>query len=247
MNGKLESRIRKHVLDVRHVWIYMRDDMIMEQNYKNKDWLIEQYHIKKLSLKQIGKLANVTGVCIQYWMKKYNIATRPRFYHLKELNQNKKHQSLAGKARAKWTNDHYSHLASERIKRTKPYIDFNKKWKERDPIGYYKNYQKCGKRFGEYGRQRLTDWDFFNEHGMLKSQWPYPNEFNRKLKEKIFNRDSGLCRVCLKLIYNGHAIHHIDYDKENNQEENLILLCKSCHGKTMMNREYWQSFFKFKY
>jgi hypothetical protein len=34
-------------------------------------------------------------------------------------------------------------------------------------------------------------------------------------------------------------IHHIDYDKNNLQENNLISLCQKCHGKTNFNREYW--------
>jgi len=29
----------------------------------------------------------------------------------------------------------------------------------------------------------------------------------------------------------GIEVHHIDYDRQNNESENLIILCKSCHMK----------------
>jgi hypothetical protein len=211
----------------------------MIQNYKDKDWLIEQYCINKLSFAKIGELANVTGPCIKYWLRKHNIKTRAKFYHLKELNQNKDHQSKAGKARSKWTNDHYSHLASKRMKQKNPGGLMHIKFKERNPKGYYEHQRKAS----EQSALKNTNWEFYNKYGMLSSQYPYPDEFNRKLKERIFNRDGGLCRGCFKLIFNGHAIHHIDYNKDNNNEENLILLCPSCHSKTGTNRKHWKSFF----
>ena len=39
-------------------------------------------------------------------------------------------------------------------------------------------------------------------------------------------------------------VHHIDYDKNNSNPNNLIVLCKGCHAKTNFNREYWGSYFK---
>jgi hypothetical protein len=217
----------------------------MIPDYKNKDWLIEQYHTNGLPLKKIGELVNQSDAVIFYWMKKNSIETRKQFYHLEALNKNKEHQSKAGKARAKWTNEHYSHLASKRMKDNNP----NKngiglqKWKERDPRGYLEHQQKLGKILGDKNAQKWTDWDFFNTHGKLKSMYPYPVEFNKKLKKEIFNRDGGTCQICSKLITNGHSIHHIDYNKENNEEKNLILLCRSCHSKTGMDRGYWESYF----
>jgi len=39
-------------------------------------------------------------------------------------------------------------------------------------------------------------------------------------------------------------IHHIDYNKKNNADNNLIPLCKHCHAKTNFKREEWETFFK---
>ena len=74
---------------------------------------------------------------------------------------------------------------------------------------------------------------------------PYPFEFNDELKEKIRLRDGYRCRVCgipqMECIL-PLAVHHIDYDKENLAELNLISLCHSCHGKTNHNRDFWTQF-----
>lgn len=69
----------------------------------------------------------------------------------------------------------------------------------------------------------------------------YGLEFNHELKTKIRLRDKFVCFVCKS---NGHIVHHIDYEKKNNDETNLITLCSSCHGKTNFNRDNWIRFFK---
>lgn len=71
----------------------------------------------------------------------------------------------------------------------------------------------------------------------------YPQEFNSKLKKKIKNRDNHTCCVCDKETQK-LSVHHIDYDKMNSNETNLISLCISCHGKTNINRKHWKIFFE---
>ncbi len=85
------------------------------------------------------------------------------------------------------------------------------------------------------------------------SFFPYGLEFNKELKEQIRARDNHLCQECSthqsKLFSkNGKpeklSVHHIDYDKLNSRSWNLISLCKSCHCKTNLKREYWTAHFK---
>lgn len=74
---------------------------------------------------------------------------------------------------------------------------------------------------------------------------PYTPEFNERLKEQIRRRDNFTCQLC-GLIQNGHkhTVHHIDYNKKNNNPENLITLCTNCHSKTnIINRNYWTDYF----
>jgi hypothetical protein len=76
---------------------------------------------------------------------------------------------------------------------------------------------------------------------------PYGIEFNKTLKEKIRKRDNYLCQECKvnqkELGYKLH-IHHIDYNKQNNSENNLISLCRSCHCQTTWNRDDWKEYYK---
>jgi endogenous inhibitor of DNA gyrase (YacG/DUF329 family) len=76
---------------------------------------------------------------------------------------------------------------------------------------------------------------------------PYSIQFNNNLKEKIRMRDNYICQLCGKSqIKNKRKlpIHHIDYDKTNCNNDNLISLCNECHSKTNSNREQWTIFFK---
>lgn len=76
-----------------------------------------------------------------------------------------------------------------------------------------------------------------------KSFEPYGLTFTNKLRKEIRMRDNYKCQIC-EIVQNGRkmSIHHIDYDKTNNKEWNLITLCHSCHSKTNTNRGYWQPF-----
>lgn len=67
---------------------------------------------------------------------------------------------------------------------------------------------------------------------------PYSPEFNDGLRENIKKRDNYNCAECglteeenLKRFKKGLIIHHIDFNKKNNNEINLITLCHKCHAK----------------
>lgn len=79
---------------------------------------------------------------------------------------------------------------------------------------------------------------------------PYPSDFNERLKKKILRRDCYVCQKCgitqeesLKKIRRKLTIHHIDYDKKNCDESNLITLCLRCNIDANFNREYWTIYF----
>ena len=69
----------------------------------------------------------------------------------------------------------------------------------------------------------------------------YGIDFNKELKLFIRQRDDFICQFC-GVIENGreHDCHHIDYDKNNNDVINLILLCKSCNSKANADRKKWE-------
>jgi hypothetical protein len=55
-----------------------------------------------------------------------------------------------------------------------------------------------------------------------------PIEWNPALKKKIRLRDKF---ICVKCGWKGLHVHHIDKDKNNCDEANLITMCESCHLK----------------
>lgn len=73
----------------------------------------------------------------------------------------------------------------------------------------------------------------------------YDFDFDPAKKKLIKERDNFVCQIC-ECDENGQDlhIHHIDYDKRNSNEMNLITLCNSCHSKTNWRRESWLQFFK---
>lgn len=83
------------------------------------------------------------------------------------------------------------------------------------------------------------------------SKLPYAFEFTEELKEQIRKRDNYTCQNCgmteeEHLIVTGKVltIHHIDYDKQNSKEDNLITTCDSCNTRANYNRTYWQDFYQ---
>lgn len=75
------------------------------------------------------------------------------------------------------------------------------------------------------------------------SREPYGLEFGPRLKEEIRKRDNYICQIAIcGLVQNGRKfpIHHIDYDRKNNDKFNLITLCNHHHSRTNYDRDYWQ-------
>jgi len=72
-----------------------------------------------------------------------------------------------------------------------------------------------------------------------------------KLKNKIRQRDNYICQICNMaseehfIVYGRDLdIHHIDSNKKNCQENNLITLCRGCHARTKFNRTHWENYFR---
>lgn len=78
----------------------------------------------------------------------------------------------------------------------------------------------------------------------------YSDDWTELLKESIRERDKYICKECglhqdeligrLKKL----DVHHIDYNKDNCNQDNLITLCRKCHIKTNFDREKWIEYFK---
>ena len=90
----------------------------------------------------------------------------------------------------------------------------------------------------------------FNNYSSFE---PYGLEFNEKLREQIRARDNYRCQECfreqdeLRTKTNKKyklMIHHINFNKQNNNPNNLISLCRNCHSQTNFGRDKWTQYFQ---
>lgn len=84
---------------------------------------------------------------------------------------------------------------------------------------------------------------------------PYPLAWNKELREKIRKLHNYKCFKCeneeqSKDKRTGNTrkipVHHINYDKKDLSESNLIPLCTKCHSEVNHDREYWFAYFCYK-
>ena len=102
-------------------------------------------------------------------------------------------------------------------------------------------------------KQRLKDPRNHPSYIDGKSKRGYPHEFNNFLRENIKKRDDYKCRNCGMtqeehyIVYGRDLeVHHIDYNRKNCKEINLITLCKQDNIRANFNRDYWKNFYRSK-
>jgi len=79
------------------------------------------------------------------------------------------------------------------------------------------------------------------------SREPYGWEFNEELREAIRQRDGYTCQLCdvsQSRCATALSVHHVNYQKRDNSEGNLVTLCHSCHSRTNTGRGHWTTFFQ---
>lgn len=104
------------------------------------------------------------------------------------------------------------------------------------------------KNMSEAVHKRHKEINFGFKNGKRNPSWAggqtaiYGSGFTGFLKRKIKERDEYKCQSCgaFKCL----TTHHINYNKKDCSEENLITLCRSCNVKVNFNREYWKNYFK---
>lgn len=74
---------------------------------------------------------------------------------------------------------------------------------------------------------------------------PYSPKFTKVLKAEIKERDNYTCQNpnCPKTKH-PLSVHHIDYDKQNCNKDNLITLCMPCNQRANGNRKYWTKLYQ---
>lgn len=227
-----------------------------------KSFLIQEYIDNKKSTNQIAKEIKCSQPTVFYYLKKHRIKTRNLSKSALLLNRkdrnspsyidgrtNKKYycidcnkeitiesgfygsgrcKSCSRKGKLNWFRNHnHTKEAKEKIRNS----DYHKNLKDKNNPFYGKHHTEETKK-----EVSLTK----GGTGIPYENNNYPEEYF-KIRPKILKRDNYICQLCFKY---GNEPHHIDYNKNNNDETNLICLCRKCNMKVNKNRDYWQEYFQ---
>ena len=219
-----------------------------------KDYLKQKYCKERLASTSIAKLINCSDTLVRLYLKKFKIKTlynervAPNYIDGRTIKDT--FCCDCGKKLETYT----------AIRCRKCYYKFA--IGNNNPNFKHGNFKciDCGKELNGYTKAKRC-WGCYQKfnigenhprwlNGISKS--PYSFDFTLELKEEIRKRDNHRCRKCNKSSKQNQKesrkklpIHHIDYNKQDCNKENLITLCSSCHIKSNTNRDYWFAYYTY--
>ncbi len=111
-----------------------------------------------------------------------------------------------------------------------------------------------GKKLTESQRKHLSFIHIGLQAGDKHPNWrggigreKYGNGWSRPRRRMVKERDHNICQLCFVDLIETQirsSVHHIDFDKQHNTFDNLILLCHKCNCRVNFNRDYWIAHFQ---
>ncbi len=198
------------------------------ENYKNKEWLFEQYITNRKSCDEIALTEKRDSKTIWSWVKKFKIPTRKRGAESSGGTFSKGHKKGIGRVHTEETKNK---IREARIKDGHvPYLKNGVHWLK--------------------GTKELSP----NWQGGLtpERQAYYSSEKWVQLVKAVWKRDNAICQKCGKHHNteinrgNFHIHHIISFQKKEHRDklENLVLLCKECHRWVHSNKNISKQFIK---
>lgn len=226
LKGTHHSEESKIKIGKIHIGIKPSNETLQKRSEALKGRIFSDEHKKKLSEANKGKQHTEEAKRKMSEAKKGNKYTLGK----KRSEESKKRISEAGKGK------HFGFHHSEETKRT---ISKAKKG----------NKNMIGKHHSEETKRKISEAHIGKYTGENSPSWqggksfePYSIDWTETLRRSIRERDNYICQLCNRIQGDkAHSIHHINYDKKNNNPQNLITLCINCHSKTNTNREYWEN------
>lgn len=200
-----------------------------------KEWLIENYVTKQLTMEECAKLLGCNATTVLYHLKKHCIPRRGNGYKLKSIPKEWLIENYIEKGLSSfecgrlWGCDYQIILKALNHHNLLPH----------NPV----------KKSKERMRELINsgEWDL---HGDGNPNWrggkaffPYCPKFNEDFKEHIRNKFGRKCFLCGA----GEAkkklpVHHIDYNKNsicNGRNWAFVPMCYSCHSHSNGRRYYY--------
>ena len=161
------------------------------------------------------------------------------------------YKSRIGKKISSHTKEHRRNLSLSLMGRISPRkgVKLSEEIKNKISITKIKNGDSVGEKNPMYGRRGPDAPAWMG--GLTQILYGY--NFTKSLKRKIKERYNYTCQLCkitdeehIKKdgLSRGLSVHHIDYNKNNCREDNLITLCHGCNSKANFGRDTWISFFQ---
>ena len=154
---------------------------------------------------------------------------RMKHYNPMFVNETRSKTSKTSKERF-ITGKTIPHLCTEKGREMASKMAREKMLSDANPMYSRKNQDKASERFL---KEKNPKWD----GGKCVKFKPYYLSKNRRVRKSVKIRDNNTCQECKKTT-GKLDVHHIDYNKYNNQTSNLITLCASCHSKTNFDRGF---------
>lgn len=185
------------------------------ENYKNKEWLYNEYIVKKRSCDDIAIDEKRDSKTIWSWVKKFDIPTRKRGAESSGGTFKKGHKYGVNRIHTKETKDK---IRQARLK------DGHVPYLNKDGVHWLKGV--TGKGHPSYKGGLTPDRQSF-----------YSSEKWSNVVKEVWKRDNAFCQKCNKhhnteLNRGNFHIHHIvsfQVVELRAELSNLILLCNDCH------------------
>jgi len=206
-----------------------------------KETIENLYFTQKLSLNQISKILKISNCTVESRLKEFGFKLRNKWEAKKLIDQSGKNNSsyIDGRCSKKY----YCECGNEICYKNFRYGQ----GKCLCCSSQINSYFNLGKNKTEEQKKQLSL--SFGGNGIPYSQNEYPKEFYY-IRESIRRRDKYKCQNCgmtekEHLIVWGKrlTIHHIDYNKKNCKNNNLISVCFLCNIQANSKRTYWQEFY----
>jgi len=151
------------------------------------------------------------------------------------------HRAKIGEeTKTRWENGEFDYQRKPKVEKVKKIRIYQKGIIKSEETRKKLSNSLRGRVFNDEHRRKLSEANKGKFSGSESKFWkggisevPYPPEFGNYLKKKVRKKFNWECQICGKSVKGSRFahVHHIDGNKQNCGEENLTLLCASCHSR----------------